>query len=117
MAINAAAVAILPAVIVIFLALEASIIGVETAEPTAKLGSECGGAAGQTSDRPAAACGITSLPRACSRERVFVLLKPDAVQRGLVAALVGRFEQKGAQLVALKMVQADRKTLEQHYQG
>jgi hypothetical protein len=50
-------------------------------------------------------------------ERAFVMLKPDAVQRGLVSTIVDRLERKGFQLVAMKMVQADRNTLEQHYQG
>jgi nucleoside diphosphate kinase len=50
-------------------------------------------------------------------ERAFVMLKPDAVQRGLVSTIIDRLERKGFQLVAMKMVQADRNTLEQHYQG
>ena len=32
-------------------------------------------------------------------ERTLILLKPDAVQRGLIGALVGRLEQRGLKLV------------------
>ncbi len=37
-------------------------------------------------------------------ERTFIMIKPDAVQRGLIATIVGRFEQKGFQLVAMKFM-------------
>ena len=37
-------------------------------------------------------------------ERSFIIVKPDAVQRGLVGAVLHRFEQKGLKLVALKML-------------
>ena len=79
----------------------------ETAEPT-NLHNSCSATAEKTS---------CSEKTAVDPERAFIMLKPDAVQRGLVAAIVGRLEQKGFQLIALKMVQADRHTLEQHYQG
>ncbi|EKX34775.1 hypothetical protein GUITHDRAFT_80303 [Guillardia theta CCMP2712] len=49
------------------------------------------------------------------RERTFIMVKPDAVQRGLVGNIITRFEQKGFKLVALKMVQADEELLRQHY--
>lgn len=49
-------------------------------------------------------------------ERTLVLLKPDCVQRGLVGEVVRRFEQKGLQLVGLKMRQFPRATLEKHYE-
>lgn len=37
-------------------------------------------------------------------ERTFLMLKPDAVHRGLVADIIKRFEQKGFKLVAMKFV-------------
>ncbi len=82
----------------------------ETAEPT-NLHSSCSAA---TTTAEQSSC---SEKTAVDPERAFIMVKPDAVQRGLVAAIVGRLEQKGFQLIALKMVQADRHTLEQHYQG
>jgi nucleoside-diphosphate kinase len=33
------------------------------------------------------------------RERTFIMIKPDGVQRGLVAKIIERFEQKGFKLV------------------
>ena len=38
-----------------------------------------------------------------SGERTFLMLKPDAVQRGLIGEIIKRFEQKGFKLVAMKM--------------
>lgn len=37
-------------------------------------------------------------------ERSFLMIKPDGVQRGLVGEIIKRFEQKGFQLVGLKMM-------------
>ena len=37
-------------------------------------------------------------------ERTLVLLKPDAVGRGLVGEIVARFEHKGLELVGLKLL-------------
>jgi len=37
-------------------------------------------------------------------ERTFVLLKPDAVQRGLIGEIISRFERTGLKIVALKMI-------------
>jgi len=48
-------------------------------------------------------------------ERTFVLIKPDAVQRGLVGKIVSRFEQKGIKIVAMKMVSMSKELAEKHY--
>ncbi|MCX7702109.1 MAG: nucleoside-diphosphate kinase [Gemmataceae bacterium] len=48
-------------------------------------------------------------------QRTLVLLKPDAVHRRLVGAILQRFEQKGLRLVGLKLVQASRALAEKHY--
>jgi nucleoside-diphosphate kinase len=48
-------------------------------------------------------------------ERTLVLLKPDAVQRGLVGEIVQRLEKKGLKIVGLKMRQFPRKLVEEHY--
>ena len=37
-------------------------------------------------------------------ERTFIMLKPDAVHRGLIADIIKRFEQKGFKLVAMKFM-------------
>jgi nucleoside-diphosphate kinase len=48
-------------------------------------------------------------------ERTLVLLKPDALQRGLAGAILSRFEKKGLKLVGLKLRRFPRELLEQHY--
>lgn len=48
-------------------------------------------------------------------QRTLVLLKPDAIQRGLVGEIVHRFERKGLKIVALKMIKASEAILEEHY--
>merc|ERR1711973_145298 len=48
-------------------------------------------------------------------ERTFIMIKPDAVHRGLVADIIKRFEQKGFKLVAMKFMQADETLLKEHY--
>ena len=48
-------------------------------------------------------------------ERTFVLLKPDAVQRGLVGEVVHRFEKRGLKIVALRMLRVTRSLAETYY--
>ena len=48
-------------------------------------------------------------------ERTFLAVKPDGVQRGLVAEIIGRFERKGFKLVGLKLMQVTREIAENHY--
>jgi len=50
-----------------------------------------------------------------SYERTLVLLKPDAVQRGLMGEIITRFERKGLKIVAMKFVQATREQAKEHY--
>lgn len=48
-------------------------------------------------------------------EKTFIMLKPDAVQRGLVGEIIARFEKKGFKLVGMKFIQVDRSLAEAHY--
>eukprot|EP01135_Chromosphaera_perkinsii_P005537 Nk52_evm86s352 gene=Nk52_evmTU86s352 len=48
-------------------------------------------------------------------ERTFMMVKPDGVNRGLIADIMGRMERRGYKLVGLKMLKADRKLAEAHY--
>jgi nucleoside-diphosphate kinase len=48
-------------------------------------------------------------------QRTLVLLKPDAVQRGLIGKIITRFEDVGLKIVAMKMVWADENLAEKHY--
>ncbi|MEM0466824.1 MAG: nucleoside-diphosphate kinase [Candidatus Thermoplasmatota archaeon] len=49
------------------------------------------------------------------KERTFVMIKPDGVQRGLIGEIISRFEKKGLKIVALKLVSVDKKLAEKHY--
>lgn len=48
-------------------------------------------------------------------EQTLVLIKPDGVFRSLIGEIIKRFEQRGLKIVALKMLQVDRKFAEKHY--
>jgi nucleoside-diphosphate kinase len=48
--------------------------------------------------------------------RTLVLLKPDAVERGLVGAITSRFENKGLRLVGMELRTLDKAILERHYE-
>lgn len=50
-----------------------------------------------------------------SFEKTLVLIKPDGVQRKLIGAVINRFEDRGLQLMAMKMVQVSRELAETHY--
>ncbi|XP_077358437.1 nucleoside diphosphate kinase B-like [Festucalex cinctus] len=49
------------------------------------------------------------------KERTFIAIKPDGVQRGIIGEVITRFEKKGFKLVAMKMLQASEELLMQHY--
>ncbi|HVT80896.1 MAG TPA: nucleoside-diphosphate kinase [Phycisphaerae bacterium] len=48
-------------------------------------------------------------------ERTLIILKPDAVQRGLVGKIITRFEEKGLQLVGMKMLVISQDLAAKHY--
>ena len=50
-----------------------------------------------------------------TKERTFVMIKPDAVQRGLIGDIISRFEKKGVKIIAMKMISVDKKLAEEHY--
>jgi nucleoside-diphosphate kinase len=49
------------------------------------------------------------------RERTFVMVKPDGVQRGLIGEIVGRLEDRGLKLVAGKFMRIDDELAHEHY--
>ena len=49
-------------------------------------------------------------------ERTLIILKPDAVQRGLIGEILTRFEKKGLQIVGLKAMKIPAQTAETHYE-
>ncbi len=48
-------------------------------------------------------------------EKTLVLLKPSALQRGLIGEVIKRFEQKGLLLRGIKMMQLNDEILDEHY--
>jgi nucleoside-diphosphate kinase len=49
------------------------------------------------------------------KERTFVIIKPDAVQRNLIGDIISRIERTGLKIIALKMLVAKEDTLWKHY--
>ena len=50
------------------------------------------------------------------RERTYIMVKPDGVQRGLVGKIIQRFEDRGFKLIALKLATPTKEHLEKHYE-
>jgi len=48
-------------------------------------------------------------------EQTLVLIKPDAVLRGIIGQIISRFENVGMKIVGMKLIQAEKETLEKHY--
>lgn len=48
-------------------------------------------------------------------ERTLILVKPDGIRRSLVGEVINRVENKGYQVVALKMITPTREILAKHY--
>jgi nucleoside-diphosphate kinase len=48
-------------------------------------------------------------------ERSLVLIKPDAIQRGLAGEIISRLEEKGLKIVAMKMLHMDKNLAQRHY--
>ena len=54
-------------------------------------------------------------PKHPKEEKTLVLIKPDAVKRGLIGEILKRFESRGLKIIGLKMVQGSRKDFDRHY--
>ena len=48
-------------------------------------------------------------------ERTLIIIKPDAVQRGLIGEIIRRFENRGLRLAGMKLMQISRELAAQHY--
>lgn len=48
-------------------------------------------------------------------QRTLVLLKPDAIDRGIVGEILTRFERVGAKMVGMKLLVSEKDTAEKHY--
>ncbi len=49
------------------------------------------------------------------RERTLVLVKPDAMQRGLAGEIIGRLERRGLRIAGMKLMQIDAALAKRHY--
>ncbi len=49
-------------------------------------------------------------------ERTLVILKPDAVQRGISGEILARFERRGLRIAAIRLVKVERSLAEKHYE-
>ncbi len=49
-------------------------------------------------------------------ERTLIVLKPDAVKRGIVGEIISRFERVGLKMVGMKMISPDEKHFHHHYE-
>lgn len=48
-------------------------------------------------------------------ERTLILIKPDAIQRGLIGKIITRFEEKGLKLVGIRFLKLTDEILKEHY--
>ena len=48
-------------------------------------------------------------------ERTLIIVKPDAVQRGLTGEIIKRFEQRGLKIIGMKLLQVSKELAEKHY--
>src|SRR5690606_33092891 len=48
-------------------------------------------------------------------ERTFIIIKPDAVQRGLIGEIVARFERRGLKIAGMKFMQVNEELARKHY--
>jgi nucleoside-diphosphate kinase len=48
-------------------------------------------------------------------ERTLVIVKPDAVQRGLIGEIITRFERRGLRITGMKLIQIDETLAKHHY--
>lgn len=49
------------------------------------------------------------------KERTFIIIKPDAVQRGLIGEIIKRFEQRGLRIIGMKFMQVSEELAKKHY--
>lgn len=49
-------------------------------------------------------------------ERTFMMIKPDAVQRGLMGEIIQRIERSGLKIVAMKFLEVTKELAEKHYE-
>lgn len=56
------------------------------------------------------------MTEATGTQRTLIVLKPDAVQRGIAMEILSRFERRGLRVAALRLVKVERAHAERHYE-
>jgi nucleoside-diphosphate kinase len=98
------------------LALSAAPRGLALAGTVAGLSTLSAQAMSTATCEPAPVIPLVGVP-GTKRERTLILLKPDAVERGMVATVMAKFEAKGYTLVGLKMLTPSQAQAEANYDG
>ncbi len=49
------------------------------------------------------------------KEKTLLLIKPDAIQRGLIGDILARFERKGFKIIGMKMLRMSKEMAKEHY--
>lgn len=74
-------------------------------------------ALGEKARTPPAAIMLRPFCEPKTMERTLILLKPDAVQRGLSGQVLARFEAKGLKIVAMKLMRISQDLAAKHYEA
>ena len=65
--------------------------------------------------RGAQGLAVNLPPKEKDLERTLIIIKPDAVQRGLCGNILSRFEQRGLRIIGMKFMQISRELAARHY--
>jgi len=58
---------------------------------------------------------MTEEKKQIKKERTFVMIKPDGIQRSLIGEIIKRYERMGLKIIAMKMLVPTEEHIEQHY--
>jgi len=58
---------------------------------------------------------MTEEKKQIKKERTFVMIKPDGIQRSLIGEIIKRYERMGLKIIAMKMLVSTEEHIEQHY--
>ena len=58
---------------------------------------------------------VGTIYKKIKKERTLVLLKPDAIERGLIGEIISRFERCGLKIIGLCLVMPNKKLMDKHY--
>lgn len=59
--------------------------------------------------------GFPFLKKKMQSEKSFIMIKPEGVNMGLIGEIIGRFEEKGLEILRLRISKMNKETTEEHY--